>query len=88
METKTIEDKYPFKWVEKRIKVKKPIRNKKGDLLYKDALVYLAKVLRQDQPDYPLIFGLASFSIANRLSDKQAKKASAIIRFYESEGVL
>ena len=62
MEKKTIEE-YPFKWVEKRVKSKKPIRNEKGAMLYKDALVYLVRVLKQDQPDFNLILGLASTNI-------------------------
>ena len=87
MEKKTI-DEYPFKWVEKRVKSKKPIRNEKGVMRYKDALVYLVRVIKQDQPDFNLILGLASFATANGLSDKQAAKASEIIYFYEKEGVL
>jgi hypothetical protein len=55
---------------------------------YKDALVYLVRVIKQDQPDFNLILGLASFATANGLSDKQAAKASEIIKFYEKEGVL
>lgn len=87
MEKKTIEE-YPFTWVEKRVKSKKPIRNEKGGMRYKDALVYLVRVLKQDQPDFNLILGLASFATANGLSEKQAAKASEIIKFYEKEGIL
>lgn len=81
-------DEFPFEWIEKRIKSKKPIRNEKGSMLYSDALKYLIRVIPQDSPSFDFILTLASFASCKKLSDKQAEKASEIIRFYEKEGVL
>lgn len=82
------EEKYPKERVIKRVTSFKPIRNKEGSMLYKDALQYLVRVIDQDEPAFGLILGLASFATQNKLSDKQAEKASDIIKFYENKGVL
>ena len=79
---------YPKERVIKRITSFKPIRNERGTVLYKDALQYLVRVIDQDEPSFPLILGLASFSTQNKLSQKQAEKADEIIAFYENKGVL
>lgn len=81
-------EEYPKVPFTKRVTSFRPIRNKDGVILYKDALQYLVRVIEQDAPDFPLILGLASFSTQNKLSDKQAAKASEIIKYYEKKGVL
>ncbi|MBO7696277.1 MAG: hypothetical protein J6T10_26875 [Methanobrevibacter sp.] len=90
MEVKTIELEkgFPLQIVTKRIISYKPIRNKDGDIRYKDALTYLCRVLPPNEPSLPVIFGLASFSINNNLSEKQRKLADKFIYFWEEKGVL
>lgn len=85
---KTIKEKYPFDWVLKRIKSKKPQRNENGSMLYKDALQYLARVMEQDNPLFEYTLTLASFATQNKLSEKQAKEADKIIGYFEKLGVL
>lgn len=79
---------FQYKLVKKLVKLKKPIRNKNGEMKFSDALKYLVVVLPQDDPSYDFILTLASFAVCDRLSEKQAKKANKIIWFYEKEGVL
>jgi len=90
MEVKTIELErgYPLQIVTKRIVSYKPVRNKDGDIRYKDALMYLCRVLPPNEPSLPVIFGLASFSINNNLSEKQRKLADKFIYFWEEKGIL
>lgn len=77
-----------LKWVENKVFSLKPERNKEGCMYYADALKYLVRVIEQNSPHFDLVLGLASFAVANHLTDKQAKKASEIIKYYEEKGVL
>lgn len=90
MEVKTIELEkgYPLQIVTKRVVSYKPIRNKNNCMKYKDALIYLCRVLPPNEPSLPVIFGLASFSINNNLSEKQTKLAAKFITYWEEMGVL
>lgn len=90
MELKTIEIEkgYPLEIVCKKIHSYKPIRNDFGQIKYKDALVYLCRVLPPNEPSLQVIFGLASFALNNSLSTKQAKLADKFISFWEDKGVL
>lgn len=85
---KTIEEEYPFEWVLKRVKSKKPQRNKNGSMRYKDALQFLTRVMEQDNPLFEYTLTLASFATQNRLSEKQAIEADKIIYFFRKKGVL
>lgn len=90
MEIKTIEiDKgYPLQIVNKKVMSYKPIPNKNGYTQYKDCLVYLARVLPQNDPALPVIIGLASFSLNSVLSEKQRKLADKFIDYWTEKGVL
>ena len=90
MEIKTIEIEqgFPLEVVNKRISCYKPIRNSNGEMRYKDALVYLARVIPPNEPTLQVIFGLASFALNNKLSKKQAELADKFIRYWSEKGVL
>ena len=90
MEIKTIEidEGYPLQIVYKKVMSYKPIGNKNGYAQYKDCLVYLARVLPQNEPSLPVVIGLASFSLNNELSEKQRKLADKFIDYWKAKGVL
>ena len=90
MEIKTIEidEGFPLEVVNKKVMCYKPKRNKEGRMQYKDCLVYLARVLPQNEPTLPVIIGLASFSLNNVLSEKQRKLANRFIYYWEEKGIL
>lgn len=90
MEVKTIEieEGYPLQVVTKRIASYRPLFNKQHKRRVKDCLVYLCRVLPPNEPSLNILFGLASFSIANKLSDKQYDLAIKFIRYWEDKGVL
>lgn len=77
-----------LKWVENKVSSLKPERNKEGYIYYDDALKYLVRVIEHNSPHFDLVLGLASFAVANHLTDKQSQKAAEIIRYYEEKGVL
>ena len=82
------EPKHILEWVENKTYSLKPKRDMEGRIYYTDALKYLLRVIEQNSPHFDLVLGLASFAVANHLSDKQAKKANEIINYYEEKGVL
>ena len=91
MEIKTIEidEGYPLQVVTKRVVSHKPIYNNKGERLLKDCLIYLCRVLPQNEPTLNVLFGLASYSLNNNgLTEKQAKLANKFIKFWTEKGVL
>ena len=90
MKYKVIErEGYPVLKVRKVIESYKPQRNQEGALRYRDALVYLARIISQDDPSFRIILSLASYSVYNQgLTKKQRELADRVIAFYEEKGVL
>lgn len=91
MEIKTIEleKDYPLQIVTKRVVSYKPIYNKNGERLLKDCLVYLCRVLPQNEPTLNILFGLASYSLKNGgLTNKQRELANKFIEYWTEKGVL
>lgn len=90
MEVKTIEieEGYPLQIVTKRVASYKPLLNKQRERRVRDCLVYLCRVLPPNEPSLNILFGLASFSIANKLSDKQYNLAVKFIYYWQEKGVL
>ena len=91
MEIKTIEidEGYPLQVVIKRVISYKPIYNSEIKRLLKDCLIYLCRVLPQNEPTLSILFGLASYSLSNNgLTEKQAKLANKFIKFWTEKGVL
>ena len=72
-----------YEIVKKVIKLYRPMRDKNGSIQYKPALLYLARTLQEEDPNYHTIFSLASFAMANHLTKKQIKLADKFINWYE-----
>lgn len=83
-ELKSAVDTDDAEYIEFTQKLKKPNPQSK----ISEILIYLVKVIDPDAPDFDLILGLASFSVANKLTDRQMTKAIKIFKYYIKVGVL
>jgi hypothetical protein len=66
---------------------KMPLYNKRGEMQYRDCLMFLARVLPINFPSYEFILNLASYSTTQGgLTPRQRQKADEIIDFFHNKG--
>ena len=81
---------YQFEIITYATKIKKPIYGKRGARRYTDVLIYLLRVINENDAIYNLLLSLASYAVHNNglLSNKQSKMLDDFIKQYEKEGIL
>lgn len=76
-------EKKPIVRITQSVELRKPIRID-GYLPYGEALIYMARTTAQDNPDFKILWNLASYALYGKLSEKQSKIADDLIEKYET----